>query len=186
MDGGELDAEAGASTADASAADASPAAEAGACAPVIDAVTELPAIHVAQGTPIVYASNPPSSGAHYGSWANFQEYADPVPDGNLVHSLEHGAVLLLYKCSSPAECQPILEALRSVRAAAPADPLCSPAIRVRIILAPRPALDVPVAAAAWGFTYKAECVDAPSLAQFITDHYAKTAENFCAAGVTTF
>jgi hypothetical protein len=57
---------------------------------------------------------------------------------------------------------------------------------VRIILAPRPALDVPVAAAAWGFTYKAECVDAPSLAQFITDHYAKTAENFCAAGVTTF
>ena len=42
----------------------------------------------------MYDSNPPSSGPHYPIWADFKEYATPVPDGYLVHAEEHGAVLL--------------------------------------------------------------------------------------------
>src|SRR4051794_24902350 len=40
-----------------------------------------------------YASQPPSSGAHYPYWPLFRVYQQPVPWGFLVHGLEHGAVV---------------------------------------------------------------------------------------------
>jgi hypothetical protein len=162
-----------------------PPTDAAACNVRLDAPPLMVTLHIPQGAAVTYDSNPPSSGPHYTTWANFQEYAEPVDDRYLVHSMEHGAVLLLYKCED-AGCPELVDALRAVRDAVPADPLCDPSIRVRIILAPRPANDVTVAAAAWGATYRADCVDAASLAQFIADHYAKGPENFCDPGVTTF
>jgi hypothetical protein len=157
-----------------------------ACGAVVGLFPNQPANHVDAGEPVTYLTNPPSGGPHYPVWANFVEYDHPVADGYLVHSLEHGAVVLSYDCDESACVAPpgVLDGLRAVRNAVPSDPLCDPSIRVRIILAPRPANDVPVAAAAWGATYKADCVDGPSLLQFISDHYAKTAENFCAPGQT--
>ena len=157
--------------------------------------TEDPAVlaspHVSEGTydagaPAgTYDSNPPSSGPHYPIWANFQEFANPVPDGYLVHSEEHGAILLVYKCAD-STCPILPAALRAVRDAFPTDALCDPSIRVRIVLAPRPDNDAPVAAAAWGHVYKADCVDAASLTAWMTAHYAMGPENFCSPGQTTF
>lgn len=143
------------------------------------------AVHVPEGTVITYSTNPPSSGSHYPIWANFKEYDHPVADGYLVHSMEHGAVVIFYDCDPNACVAPpgVLDALRAVRNAAPTDPSCDPSIRVRVILAPRPDNDVAVAAAAWGATYKADCVDAPSLSKFITDFYGKGPENFCSPGM---
>jgi hypothetical protein len=155
--------------------------DAGACNVRIDAFPLVDSPHVPDGTVVAYSSNPPSSGPHYGTWANFQELTHPVDDGYLVHSMEHGAVLLLYSCQGAA-CDAIVPALRAVRDAVPTDPLCDPALRTRVILAPRAANDVAVAAAAWGFIYRADCVDPASLASFINDHYAKGPENFCAGG----
>ena len=161
-------------------ADAAPF-DAGPCNVRIDAIPLVGSPHVADGTPVVYSSNPPSSGPHYNSWANFQEFNHVVDDGNLVHSLEHGAVLLLYSCQGVA-CDAIVPALRTVRNGIADDPLCDPAIRTRVILAPRVANDATVAASAWGYIYRADCVDPVSLTAFINDHYAKGPENFCAAG----
>lgn len=139
--------------------------------------------HVPEGTVISYNSNPPSSGPHYPVWANFKEYSAPLDEGYLVHSLEHGAVALLYKCNPAApECAPTIEALRKIRDSIATDPRCSSDIRVRIIIAPFPRLEVPVAAAAWGFTYKADCVDVPTLTQFVNDYYAKSPEDICVPG----
>jgi hypothetical protein len=156
-----------------------------ACNVVVQTPPLEQAMHVPEGTVITYSTNPPSSGSHYPIWANFREYANPVADGYLVHSMEHGAVVLFYDCDPNACVAPpgVLDALRAVRNAVPTDPGCDPSIRVRIILAPRPANDVPIAAAAWGATYKADCVDAPSLSKFITDFYAKAPENFCSPGM---
>jgi len=53
---------------------------------------------------------------------------------------------------------------------------------VRVIIAPRATNDAPIAASAWGHTYKADCVDPTTLGQFITAHYAKAPENFCFPG----
>lgn len=137
--------------------------------------------HKDEGTPIEWNSNPPSSGDHFGQWATFREYLSVVPRGFLVHSMEHGAVLLLYKCAAPP-CDTVVAALRRVRDAVPNDPLCDPGLGKRVIIAQDPLLDVPVAAAAWGWTYKAQCVDEPSMIQFAKDHYGQGPENLCAPG----
>jgi len=169
-------------TPEAAALDAAPV-DAGACNVRVDAVPLMESPHVPDGTAIVYSSNPPSSGPHYNTWANFQELTHPVDDGYLVHSLEHGAVLLLYQCpEAGAACDALVASLRAIRDAILADPLCDPALRVRIILAPRAANDVAVAAAAWGHTYRADCVDPVTLTGFILANYAKGPENFCVPG----
>lgn len=143
--------------------------------------------HVPEGTVVTYDSNPPSSGPHYPIWANFQEFTIPVADGYLVHSMEHGGVLLLYKCDPDAgSCADIVAGMRAVRDAYPTDFLCDPSIRVRIVIAPRPDNDVPVAAAAWGHIYRADCMDVASLTQFVTAHYGQGPETSCAAGKTSF
>ncbi len=142
-------------------------------------------MHVPEGTVITYDSNPPSSGPHYPVWANFQEYTAPLDEGYLVHSLEHGAVALLYKCEATAPgCAQTIDSLHKIRDSLATDPSCEPSIRVRVIIAPFPRLDVPVAAVAWGITYKADCVDVPTLTQFAKDNYAMSPENICAPGRT--
>lgn len=144
--------------------------------------------HVPVGSPVTYNSTPPSSGPHFPMWANFVEYDKPVPIGYLVHSMEHGAVVLLYKCESPTGpgCADLVAGLRKVRDAAKTDPMCSAAVRVRVVIAPDPTLPKPIAAAAWGFTYQAACVDEPTLNQFVAENYALGPENFCNEGITTF
>ena len=151
-----------------------------------DVSIELPPIqaqaslHVAEGTAVTYCSNPPSSGPHYSVWANFQEFDSPVEAPYLVHSLEHGGVVLFYKCEGA--CPEIIDQLRAIRDAVPIDERCFSPIRARIILVPNPAITTPVAAAAWGATYRAACLDRPSLEAFVRDHYAKGPENICAPG----
>jgi len=140
--------------------------------------------HVPEGTPIAYCSNPPSSGDHYPVWAAFQEYSAPVDWPYLVHSMEHGAVVLLYKCDPPG-CPDVIDQLRKVRDGAPADPQCKQIGGTnRIIIAPSPTIPTKVAAAAWGKTYQAGCVDMPTLEAFVRDNYAKGPENICAQGRT--
>ena len=142
--------------------------------------------HLPPGTAITYCSNPPSSGDHYGDWASFQEYSAPVEWPYLVHSMEHGAVVLLYKCDPPG-CPDVVDQLKKIRDDAAPDPDC---LRVggtkRIIIAPSTTITTKVAAAAWGKTYQAECVDAPTLGAFVRDNYAKGPENLCIAGRSTF
>src|SRR5258708_5258310 len=52
--------------------------------------------HLPDGTSITYNSNPPAGGNHYATPAHAGFYETPPADGYLVHSLEHGAVILWY------------------------------------------------------------------------------------------
>jgi hypothetical protein len=157
------------------------------CTVVIDAPAYMPASHVAVGTHVDYDSNPPSSGPHYPIWAAYQVWDAPVPREYYVHDLEHGAVVLLYKCSAPGGCADVVDALKKASDAIPDDPLCSgTGVRVRTVITPDPLLDVPIAAAAWGWIYKADCIDLPSLTQFAKDHYGQGPEQLCANGATSF
>jgi hypothetical protein len=157
------------------------------CPVTIDTPELLPGTHVPEGTPITWSSNPPSSGPHYPIWANFQEFDQPVDLGYVVHALEHGAIVMFHKCATgDPGCDVIVDAFRKVRDAIPSDPRCDPGVRVRVVIVPDPLLDVPVAAAAWGWTYKAECADLPTLTDFAKAHYAQGTEDLCAPGKTTF
>ncbi len=136
--------------------------------------------HLPEGTAITYCTNPPAGGDHYPVWADFKTYETSIPWPYVVHSLEHGAIVLAYKCDPPG-CPELVAQLAAIRDAAAADPLCDPGIK-RILLMPSATIPSKVAAAAWGHVYRASCVDEPSLSAFIREHYAKTEENFCAAG----
>lgn len=57
--------------------------------------------HVPDGTVVSYNSNPPSSGSHYAEWTRAGVFSRPISDGHLIHSLEHGYVILSYNCEKP-------------------------------------------------------------------------------------
>ncbi len=150
---------------------------------LIDRPPLLDAEHVPFDTVVAYNSNPPSSGPHYAVWAAFKEYDHPVDWRYLVHDLEHGAVVLAYKCASPSACPEVVASLRAVAESLPADPLCAGgAVKNRIVIVPDPNLSSPVGAAAWGHTYVGDCVDAPTLTSFATENYGKGPEDLCANG----
>jgi hypothetical protein len=157
------------------------------CLVTIDTPPLLPGTHVPIDADIQWDSNPPSSGPHFGVWAAYQAYTFPVPRRYYVHDLEHGAIVFLYKCAS--DCPDVVAALQAASDAIPDDPICTglgEGVRVRSVITPDPLLDVPVAAASWGWTYKAECVDLPSLKQFAQDRYGQSPESLCANGTTQF
>jgi hypothetical protein len=156
------------------------------CTVLIDAPAYLPASHVAIGTHVDYDSNPPSSGPHYPIWAAYQVWDTPVQREYYVHNLEHGAIVLLYKCADAGGCPDVVDAFKKTSDALPDDPLCFGGVRVRTVITPDPLIDFPIAAAAWGWTYRAECIDLPSLIQFAKDHYGQGPEQLCANGATTF
>jgi hypothetical protein len=150
----------------------------GACTVFIQQHADEGAGHVACSPPPTYATKPPSSGNHYATWADYKTYATPVPWGHLMHSMEHGAVVIVYNC--PSGCADEVAAAQAMIDALPVDADCTAPTKRRVILAPDPTLDVRWAATAWTWTLRAPCFDAAAFSQFATDHYGKTIENFCA------
>jgi hypothetical protein len=158
------------------------------CLVEIDSPPLLDPAHVPVGSSIQWNSNPPSSGPHFPFWAAYQAYTTPVPRGYYVHNEEHGGVVLLYQCGD-ASCPDVAAALQAVSDSLPDDPMCLQAgegVRVRTVISPDPLLDVPVAAAAWGWVYRAQCVDLPTLEAFAREHYGQGPEVLCADGTAQF
>lgn len=63
--------------------------------------------HVEPGTRVDYSTSPPTSGPHYADWTDAGYYEETPAAGNLVHSLEHGYVVIYY---DPAALTPEAEA----------------------------------------------------------------------------
>ena len=136
--------------------------------------------HAPEGTGLTFGSNPPNSGTHFPVWGRYGKHDEVLERGYYVHNMEHGAVVLLYKCNGA--CPEITNALQEVMDSRPADSSCFANVKNRLVLTADPLLDVPVAAAAWRNTYRAQCVDAPSLKKFIATYYGKGPEDTCAEG----
>ncbi|MRG93255.1 DUF3105 domain-containing protein [Polyangium spumosum] len=140
--------------------------------------------HVELCADVTYETNPPSGGDHWGQWAAFKKYTTPVPREMYVHDLEHGAVVLSYRCEDA--CPEVVAALEKVFDEAAADPLClsgGAGPKARLVLTPDAELEAPIAAAAWGATYTATCIDTASLAAFVSEVYGKGPEATCFDGV---
>lgn len=54
--------------------------------------------HVTDISNISYNSSPPTSGAHFPVWAKKGIYDRVISDGYLIHSLEHGYIVISYNC----------------------------------------------------------------------------------------
>jgi hypothetical protein len=175
----------------------------GGCDSILYDPPDQPASHVDECSQLDHWSNPPTAGDHYPRWAAFKTYAEPIPRGYYVHSMEHGAVLLLHNC--PGGCDAAdLAAMQTFVNSLPLDPLCpggmgagggggAPStggaggvddgpVKRRVIIVPDPDLDVPFAVAAWGHMLKAQCFDEAIVRPFVTEHYAQSYEDICAGG----
>src|ERR1051326_314345 len=61
-------------------------------------VDKLGRDHITTGTKVDYTSNPPTSGNHYPDWTKPGIYSTVPDDRHLVHSLEHGYIIISYNC----------------------------------------------------------------------------------------
>lgn len=59
---------------------------------------------------IDYASKPPTSGDHYQEWADDDAYEDPPDAKELVHTMEHGRVIIWFKKNLTADQRASLKA----------------------------------------------------------------------------
>ena len=98
--------------------------------------------HVAEGEVITYRNYPPTSGTHYDSTAEYGFSDMEIPEGKLVHNLEHGAIVLYYKPDLPAD---VLDSLRQAYSSLPPGKYS----KVKLIITPYPKLQTPMAVAAW-------------------------------------
>jgi Protein of unknown function (DUF3105) len=153
----------------------------GDCSAVLRSYTGATAGHLAECSDIEYAMSPPVFGDHYPVWAAYQSYDFPVPLGYLVHDLEHGAVDIFYDC--PDGCADEVATVQNFIDALPADPRCSEAVRVQLVLVPRPGLGVRWAASAWGYSVSADCFDPAIFGQFYADHHGQGPEDLCFQGM---
>lgn len=121
-------------------------------------VADLGREHVPVGTEVEYNSNPPTSGPHYSEWTKAGVYEEPLEDGYLVHSLEHGYVIMSYNCPEGEDCEELKNNLRSV---------FEKKGKRKLIVVPRPNLDVLIALTAWTRIQKLQEYDEEAIVNFI-------------------
>lgn len=154
------------------------------CGATYASFTPAMGVHVPPDASIMWTTNPPSSGDHYPFWARWGMHSTYVPRGYWVHNLEHGGVAVLYRCES--DCDALRAQLAAFVASLPPEAQCVMEMdggpTFRIIVTEDPEIDSPIAAAAWGYTYHANCFDAPSLRAFVLGRVGHGPEDSCAEG----
>ena len=114
-----------------------------------------------------YSSDPPTSGPHAPSPTETgQIYSEPQPDAELVHAMEHGAVVFWMSFQD--------EALRE-QAQGAIDDVFTQGYE-SLIVTPKPDLDVPFAMTAWGALQKCVGVDPQDIQTFVENHYGSGLE----------
>ena len=103
-----------------------------------------------------YQQTPPAGGPHASVWQNCGSYASPVPNENVVHSLEHGAFWITYQPDLPAN------QISELRADVTGQPYG--------LLSPYPGLPAPVVATVWGIQLKVQTAADPELKAFIAKY----------------
>ncbi|MGQ0507171.1 MAG: DUF3105 domain-containing protein [Myxococcaceae bacterium] len=132
--------------------------------------------HVAAGSAITPANNPPASGNHYPVWAKYQAYDKIVPRGYWIHNVEHGAVIFLYKTGTDPE---KVTSLQTVFDKLPNDALCG---KPRAVLTEDPELPTELALVAADHVLYASCVDETVMLKFVSDYQGKGPEAVCVDG----
>lgn len=115
--------------------------------------------HVSAGTKVSYSSNPPAGGHHYDEPVHAGFYDKPQIDGNLVHSLEHGAVIVWYNTNKLSENE--IMKLKVI----------FDGLGGKSIMVPRNSMDTPIALSSWERVLKLNTIDTKQIkAFFATNH----------------
>lgn len=70
--------------------------------------------HVTEGQTVEYSTTPPTSGLHWGRWADCGWYTDGLPDEVITHNLEHGNIVVSYNFTNPALVSELRQVLEGV------------------------------------------------------------------------
>lgn len=161
-----------------------------------EVVADLGREHVPPGTKVDYNSNPPTSGNHYADWTKKGIYSEVKEDGYLIHSLEHGYIIMSYNCEVHPQSLKLVpqalahtgedEASGSAESTASAKisggdwdlPECKELVAKlsevykkkgedRLIVIPRPRLDARIALTAWTKIDKLSDFDEERITKFI-------------------
>lgn len=119
--------------------------------------------HLPVGTKIDYNSNPPAAGPHYDETAHAGFYDKPTADGHIVHSLEHGAVVLWYKADLPKD---QIAKLKNI----------FDQTRGKTLMMPRKNMDVPVALTSWARMLKLKTIDEKTILKFFESNLDRAPE----------
>ncbi|KAK9504035.1 hypothetical protein O3M35_010476 [Rhynocoris fuscipes] len=120
--------------------------------------TAYKARHVCMNEKIEYSSELPTFGPHRAAWPRYGEYKF-VPPQRWLHSLEHGAVVLLYHpCAHPFLVQQAKQIVKSCL--------------FRHVISPYNRLphDRPMALLTWGWSLLLPDIDEELMVKFIKDH----------------
>lgn len=112
--------------------------------------------HIADGASHpAYNSNPPTSGWHYATPADWGVVKEELPQERLVHNLEHGGIVIQYK---PDLDKTIVEKLENLKKSA---------FECKLVVAPYKGLDKAIALTAWHRLYKTDTYEETTIKNFI-------------------
>jgi hypothetical protein len=121
--------------------------------------------HVSEGTEVAYQNNPPASGPHYAVVLQYGLYeGEDIPAPYWVHSLEHGAIVVLYKCDQP--CPDLVQSLGDMLDLFP----LSKWDNRKIVIVPYRQMDAPLMAVAWNVQMPLEQFEPQALIDFYSRH----------------
>ena len=156
------------------------------CSSLVEPVADEGAAHVAYGTPVTYAHNPPASGPHWPVTATWGRHDEIVDRPWWVHNLEHGGIIFLYNCPLPADagpapdggsvpnaCPDVIAAFQMLHDTHPFDQFNER----RILITPDPLLPGRIAAVAWDWSYVSNTLDVNALSCFLEARYGRGPEN---------
>lgn len=132
---------------------------------------DLGRAHVDTGQRVSYEFCPPTSGGHYSDpqlgpiATRFYGSDDRTNPQGWVHNLEHGDMVILYRC--PEGCDDASQAaLRALPQQLPASPLCSLPATSSVVATRFDQLPTPYAAVVWGRIYFLDSLDVPAITTF--------------------
>jgi hypothetical protein len=151
-------------------------------------IPEMPHEHVAEGTHIQYAHDPPTSGCHYSLGYGHAPiaagaYTKQIAREYWVHNLEHGYVAVLYNC--PAGCDADFQQLRTWLAKQKPDPglqqfaQANPAFKpyTKVIILPYPQMTPRFAAISWDYYDPMNTLDLNEVQRFYDNHVGHAPES---------
>jgi hypothetical protein len=128
--------------------------------------------HVPVGSPVEYRHNPPASGPHYDVVLQYGLYEnEDVPAEYWVHNLEHGAIVILYKCDTP--CPDLVDSLGDTLDLFP----LSKWDNRKIVIVPYSRMDAPLMAVAWNVQMPLDRFDQQALIDFYARHVDRGPED---------
>jgi len=130
--------------------------------------------HLEPGEPLPQQSQPPSSGPHYASRAAYGVSTVPIDPGNWIHVLEHGGIVVLYRCEAPDACSEVARQLD--------EQVYAPARNGRfgerkLTITPYQEMTVPIMAISWGRVLEQDAIDPAQLLAFYDRFLDRGPEN---------